>query len=195
MNKIAKLIVMAGFIGTAFTGAAAAQTQLPSSQVGYVEYYADLHTGPGHGFPVVSTAPYGDLVIKLGCSSEDKNFCMVLYPLTGKSGYIHVEASGRPARTYDVAARGEGRATLTGDDRLRVAVGRDANWVGTVSGGTRVKIEKCQSNFCYVYVADGRQGWVHDGALERDRVLNPNLQVPAGELKRDLPAGGITIRR
>lgn len=194
MRSFKAIVALAGFFGLALTGSAVAQHEMPPQFVAYVDYFADIHDAPSYGAILLHTAPRGELVLKMGCSEEDERFCMVAHPLSGKVGYIYVATKPQPTRTFDFSAIGEGRGTMTGNDKLRVGASRNGNWVGEVAGGTRVRIEACQSNFCYLMLGDGRQGWVHDGAIERDRVM---VQKPGNvggvELKRELP-GSVKLR-
>lgn len=194
MRSLKAIVALASLFGLALTGSAAAQHQTPSQFVAYADYFAEMVEGPFHGAIHLQTIPRGELVLQMGCSKEDEQFCLVVHPLSGKAGYIYVPTEPRPTRTFDFAAIAEGRGTMTGNDKLRVGASRAGNWVGEVAGGTRVRIEACQSNFCYVMLGDGRQGWVHDGAIQRDRVM---VRGPANiggvEIKRELP-GSIKLR-
>lgn len=181
MRRIFKAVALTGLFGLAFTASAAAQHQLPGNTIFYTDFYTPITQGPGPRTPQVHEVPRGQLLVAPGCAGD--GVCIVTHPLTGSTGYTHFPLLRNSPVIEDMSARGSGLATLTGDETLRVAPARNANWVSNISGGTRARIESCRDNFCYIFLADGRQGWVHDGALERDRVIVPR---PGGDFTRPL---------
>lgn len=181
MRRFFKAVALTGLFGLALTASAAAQHQLPGNSVLYTEYFTEITEGPAPRSLLVHVVPRGEMLIGPECGLE--GVCIAIHPLTGSGGYTHLPLLRTPPVTEDLSARGAGRATLTGEERLRVSPGRNANWVSKIPGGTRARIDTCRDNFCYIFLADGRQGWVHDGALERDRTV---VQRPGGALTRPL---------
>src|SRR5690606_38604766 len=92
----------------------------PSQFVAYADDFAEMVEGPFHGAIHLQTIRRGELVLQMGCSKEDEQFCLVVHPLSGKAGYIYVPTEPRPTRTFDFSAIAEGRGTMTGNDKLRV---------------------------------------------------------------------------
>jgi hypothetical protein len=181
MRRFSKVLALTGLFGLALTASAAAQHQFPSNTIFYTDYYTEITKGPEPRSLLVHEVPRGQMLIAPGCGGV--GVCIATHPLSGSGGYTHLPLLRNPPVKEDLAARAAGRATLTGEERLRVAPGRNANWVSSISGGTRARIESCRDNFCYIFLADGRQGWVHDGALERDRVI---VKPPGSDLSRPI---------
>lgn len=135
-----------------------------------------IRYAPQHNSEVVGRASRNDLIIVYSCSDT---FCQASHPRMTTNGYV-VGAELRFNASVATFPRQltEGFGVTNRTVTLRTVPWQHGVKIAEIPAERRIKRDRCQGNFCYIFMESGTQGWVHMEGVDMDRVLNRIEQLP-----------------